>query len=61
VALAPGASKKLTLAIDPRLLAKWESGKWQIAAGRYGFALGTSAESLGPVQMVTLPARSWGP
>jgi beta-glucosidase len=61
VALAPGASKKLTLAIDPRLLAKWESGKWQIAAGRYGFALGTSAESLDPVQMVTLPARSWGP
>jgi beta-glucosidase len=61
VALAPGASKKLTLTIDPRLLAKWEGGQWKVAAGGYGFALGTSAESLGPVQTIKLAARSWGP
>ena len=61
VSLAPGTSKKLTVSIDPRILAKWESGKWQIAAGSYGFALGSSAESLGPVQTVRQAARSWGP
>jgi beta-glucosidase len=61
VTLAPGATRKLTLAIDPRILAEWERGKWMIAAGEYGFALATSAESLGPVQTVTLAARSWGP
>jgi beta-glucosidase len=61
VELAAGASKKITVTIEPRILAEWESGKWQIAAGNYGFALGTSAEALGPVQTVKLTARSWGP
>jgi beta-glucosidase len=61
VALAPGASKKLTLTVDPRILAKWSNGQWNIAAGLYGFALGTSAEALGPVQIVRQAALSWGP
>jgi beta-glucosidase len=61
VDLAAGASKAVTLTLDPRILAQWEGGKWNIAAGTYGFALGTSAEALGPVQMVKLSARSWGP
>ena len=61
VELTAGESKKVILTIEPRIVAEWESGKWQIAAGKYGFALGTSAESLGPAQTVTLTARSWGP
>jgi beta-glucosidase len=59
VDLAAGASKKVTVTIEPRVLAEWEGGKWQIAAGTYGFALGTSAETLGPVQTVKIGARSW--
>ena len=61
VELSAGASKTITVTIEPRILAEWERGKWNIAAGLYGFALGTSAEALGPVQMVKLGARSWGP
>jgi beta-glucosidase len=61
VDLAAGKSKTVTVTLDPRLLAEWESGKWQIAAGAYGFALGTSAETLGTVQTIQLTARSWGP
>jgi beta-glucosidase len=59
VELDAGASKKITVTIEPRILAEWENGKWQMAAGNYGFALGTSAESLGPVQSVKIKARSW--
>jgi beta-glucosidase len=61
VALAPGATKRLNVSIDPRLLADWKDGGWQIAGGRYGFALGTSAETLGEVQMVNIAGRKWGP
>ena len=61
VELSAGASKTITVTIEPRILAEWERGKWNIAAGLYGFALGTSAEALGPIQMVKLGARSWGP
>jgi beta-glucosidase len=59
VELDAGASKTITVTIEPRILAEWENGKWQMAAGNYGFALGTSAESLGPVQTVKIRARSW--
>lgn len=61
VELAAGASKKVTVKVDPRIVADWQDGKWQIAAGSYGFALGTSAEALGPVTSVHITARSWGP
>ncbi len=61
VTLAPGASKKLSLTVDPRLVADWKAGGWQIAGGSYGFALGTSAETQGPVVQVKISARSWGP
>jgi beta-glucosidase len=59
IELDAGASKTITVTIEPRILAEWENGKWQIAAGTYGFALGTSAEALGPVQTVKIKARSW--
>ncbi len=61
VALAPGASKAVTVSVDPRLLADWKDGGWQIAGGQYGFALGTSATDLGPVVTVTVKAQKLKP
>jgi beta-glucosidase len=61
VSLTPGASKKVSIAIDPRLLADWSDGGWTIAGGRYAFALGTSAEALGPTKAVNIATRKWGP
>jgi beta-glucosidase len=60
VALAPGASQRVTLTVDPRLLATWD-GKahgWSIAAGQYDIALGSSSRALSSTAQVTLAARS---
>jgi beta-glucosidase len=45
VELQPGESKTVTLAADPRLLARFDAkaGQWRIAAGTYKIALGKSA------------------
>jgi len=59
VNLAPGASQKLTLAIDPRLLADWHDGGWAMPGGIYTFAIGENAEQLGSPATVRLPARRW--
>jgi beta-glucosidase len=59
VDLAAGASHKVTLTIDPRLLADWNAGGWSIADGQYGFALGENAEALGPVATARFAARHW--
>jgi beta-glucosidase len=61
VALAPGASKKLSVTVDPRLLADWKDGGWEIAGGTYSFALGTSATALGPIQTVKIAPKKWAP
>jgi beta-glucosidase len=61
VDLAPGASRAVTVTIDPRLIADWKGGGWDIAGGEYDFALGASAADLGPATPVTLKARHWGP
>jgi len=58
VALAPGEAKRIEVAIDPRLLARWQDG-WTIAPGTYGFALGGSSAELGAVQSIRLGARHW--
>jgi beta-glucosidase len=60
VSLQPGASRKLTVTIDPRLLADWKDGGWSMPAGDYGFALGRDAENLGPIVTARMPARKWG-
>lgn len=60
VSLAPGATQRVTLTVDPRLLATWD-GKahgWQIAAGQYDIALGASSRALSSTAQVTLAARS---
>nr|WP_313958539.1 glycoside hydrolase family 3 C-terminal domain-containing protein [Novosphingobium sp. 9] len=59
VDLAPGASQKVSVTIDPRLLAEWKDGGWTIAAGDYTFALGSDAQHLGQPVKVHLSARSW--
>jgi len=59
VELAPGASQRVNVTIDPRLLADWDNGGWKIPAGDYAFALGSDAEHLGPAVTVRIAARSW--
>uniref|UniRef100_UPI00338E1250 fibronectin type III-like domain-contianing protein n=1 Tax=uncultured Sphingomonas sp. TaxID=158754 RepID=UPI00338E1250 len=50
------------MAIDPRLLATFDtaSGQWVIAPGRYRFRIGASSRDLGPPVDVTLPAARFG-
>nr|WP_295109206.1 glycoside hydrolase family 3 protein [uncultured Caulobacter sp.] len=60
VSLAAGASQRVTVTVDPRLLATWD-GKahgWAIAAGQYDIALGSSSRALSSTAQVTLAARS---
>ena len=46
--LAPGETKRFTVPVDLRLLAKYstQARGWQVAAGKYEIALGASAEDL---------------
>lgn len=53
--LEPGETAAVDLTLDPRLLGEWEDGGWHVAPGEYGFALGHSAETLGEVQLLSLP------
>ena len=59
-ALAAGESKALTLSVDPRLLATWDSTAhgWKIAAGDYRLMTGTSATDLSPAVTVHLDAMT---
>lgn len=59
VNLAAGASRNVTLTIDPRILADWKDGTWTMPAGEYTFALGKDAETLGSPVKIKLPARKW--
>ncbi|HEU4959008.1 MAG TPA: beta-glucosidase [Sphingomonas sp.] len=43
VALAPHASRRVTIGLDPRALADWREGAWQLPAGRYRLTLATDA------------------
>ena len=60
VSLAPGATQRVTLKVDPRLLATWDEKAhgWSIAAGQYDIALGSSSRALSSTAQVTLAARS---
>ncbi len=62
VELAPGASRRVTLTADPRLLARFDSGagQWRITAGAYRLALGRSAEALPLTAETQLKARVFG-
>lgn len=57
--LVPGASKTVTLTVDPRILADWKDGGWTMPAGEYSFALGKDAEALSAPVKVRLAAKKW--
>jgi beta-glucosidase len=62
VELAAGASRRVTVTADPRLLARFDgaAGQWRIAAGTYRVALGKSAGDLVLTSEVSLAARLFG-
>jgi beta-glucosidase len=62
VELAPGASRTVTIAADPRLLARFDgtSGQWRITGGPHRVALGRSAGELVSTAEVPLSARAFG-
>jgi beta-glucosidase len=59
VELKPGETKQVSVNIEPRLLADWKEGRWNMPAGTYEFALGESAVRLGHVVKIKLPERTW--
>jgi beta-glucosidase len=67
VDLAPGQSKRVTLNVDPRLLATFDeaSNSWNIAGGGYKLMLGTSARDIGSGTTIQMPSKilpgSWRP
>src|SRR4051794_7717978 len=67
VDLAPGASKIVSVTIDPRLLATFDNGsqQWRIAPGDYRIIVGESARDLGGSATVSLPGltipSNWRP
>ncbi len=60
VELAPGATTRVTLTVDPRLLATWDDKAhgWSVAAGSYTVALGASSRDTAAKADVTVTARS---
>jgi hypothetical protein len=58
VELEPGTSRTVTLTVDLRLLAHFDtdSGRWELAAGTYQIALATPPP---PQPVVLLVARGW--
>ncbi len=61
VALKAGESRAIEVSVDLRLIANWAGTDWAIKGGSYSFALGSSADQLGPVVTVTLGARHLKP
>jgi beta-glucosidase len=63
VALQPGESRRVTLAIDPRLLARFDEAghRWRIAKGAYNLAIGSDAGTPILTGSTTLPASTLKP
>lgn len=57
--LKPGERRVLEVPIDPRLLATWKDGRWNMAAGTYSFSVGSSAADLEAPVGTSFPARGW--
>ena len=62
VELQPGESKRVTLQVDPRLLARFDgtANQWRMSAGRHGIAVGKSADDLVLKADTTLNGRLFG-
>ena len=61
VELEKGATKAVTIEVDPRFLADFRNGKWTVPAGRYSFAVGRSALDLDAPVAVNLVQRQLAP
>lgn len=67
VALTAGASKPVSVTVDPRLLATFDgaANRWKIAGGSYKVLLGHSSDDIAATTTVTVAARtlpaSWHP
>lgn len=62
VELEPGATRRVTLAADPRLLARYDAaaGCWRIEAGRHTVAVAASATAAGLAATAELTGRAFG-
>lgn len=62
VELDPGATRRVTIEVDPRLLAHYDgsNGSWCIGAGAYAVAVGTSAITPRLEATVELSGRTFG-
>jgi beta-glucosidase len=62
VELARGEARTVTVAADPRLLARYdaEAGRWRIAGGTHRVALGRAADDLVLAAEVELSERRFG-
>jgi beta-glucosidase len=60
LALAPGASRTVTVTVDPRLLATWDESAhaWRIAPGAYDVMLAASARDIKQTVTVQVAAHS---
>jgi beta-glucosidase len=63
ITLAPGQSQHVSLTIDPRLLADFDTkaNDWHTDAGAYGVALARSATDIVETTTITLPAARIAP
>ena len=61
VDLKPGESQRVSISVDPRIVAEYMENGWEISAGTYKFVLGDSAEVLGLPALVKLPGRKIKP
>ena len=67
IALAPGASRTVTVTVDPRLLATWDDSahSWRIAPGAYDVMLAASSRDIKQTVTVQVAARTlpvgWSP
>jgi beta-glucosidase len=62
VELESGATRRVTIAADPRLLAHYDGGAqtWRITPGGYAVAVGASAAALRLEAGVELAGRAFG-
>jgi beta-glucosidase len=62
VELEPGATRRVRIEADPRLLARYDgiAGTWRIAPGDYAVAVGTSAATPRLTASVELSGRAFG-
>ena len=57
--LKPGERREMQVTLDPQILATWKAGRWNLPAGAYRFALGSSATALGQPITVQFDRREW--